>query len=93
MDTLWLNSITCFLMYRKKELLDHWPMSMVHWAFTQVHGHCGRFDLVYADFFLGDSQACFANGAHGIAEGVDQLPGCDMFNGAVGRVGRDIGVG
>jgi hypothetical protein len=64
------------------------------WAFSQVHGHCGaRSDVVGVNFFLGESQACFANGAYGITEGIDHLPGRDMFDGAVGHVGGDDGVG
>jgi hypothetical protein len=75
-----------------------WPLAdehdCVHRAFSQVHGHCGtRSDGVGADFFLGDSQACFANGAYRIAEGIDHLPGHDVFDGAVGHVGGDVGVG
>ncbi len=66
----------------------------VHQAFTQIHGHCGaQSDGVGANFFLGDFQARFANGAYGIVKGVDHLPGCDVFDGAIGHVGRDVGVG
>ncbi len=66
----------------------------VHRAFTQVHGHCGaQSDGVGANFFLGDSQVRFANGAYGIMEGIDHLPGREVFDGAVGHVGGDVGVG
>jgi hypothetical protein len=74
-----------------------WPSAdehdCVHRVFTQVHGHYGTWSDGGADFFLGDSQACFANGAYGIAEGIDHLPGRDMFDRALGHVGGDVGVG
>ncbi len=63
----------------------------VHQEFAQVHGHCGaQSDGVGANFFLGDSQAHCANGANGIAEGVDHLPGRAVFDRAIGHV---VGVG
>jgi hypothetical protein len=35
---LWLNSMTCCLIYQRKALFDHWPMSMIVYT-----GHLPRY--------------------------------------------------
>ncbi len=43
-------------------------------------------------FFFGDTKPCFADGAHDVAEGIDDLDLFYISDSSVGDVGGDLGV-